>query len=119
MNTKILKEVSELDSLNNNDLYKLIGQESDNKSFGITGKDDKRLQQRGKNIFRLKLPEIKTILCNNEIFKKLIHNHLNKSRTEIAAVVADILLTEIDIVPVCVISLLIAREYMESLCDDE
>jgi len=116
----ILLECSRLDSLSVDQLYILLAGVSEDESFGLVDKDEiKRLINRGRNKLQMHLSELRALLCGNKDFHEILKDEKNLSRAEIAAAIIDIGISQIGLMPVSVVSLLIAKDFLKNLCHEQ
>ena len=110
-----------LDLLSDGALYILIADYDPNSSFGIKHEDDKKVEskRKGKIRFKIERARLRELICGNNTLSALRKDKTVGKRIDIVSLVADILVTQYGLLPGCALAVLLVRERLETLCNDE
>jgi hypothetical protein len=102
--------------LDNDSLYVLISDADKDPGRGIRNQSDDDLKQRGRVRFRLELKQLRELLCHNEAFLRARKDPSVNRRVAIVCLIADLIVDRYGLLPGCSLSVLIAREMLDTLC---
>lgn len=111
---EMIKEYLDLDI---EELYVIIGSELSQNELGLGTDDIKEVLEKGEKWFSEQKPKIRQLVCGSIMIKKYLNSEHTDNRIEIISTIADIIAAHFSIVPIFMLSTLVFKEGLGTLCD--